>query len=119
MYFPFLDNQMQPPAHQRQRMQCWNGAARPLGTCDFYDGFTARSGQFSSVSVHFFISLYQIHQVSSFFGHLWSQFLDILWRTGLISTSNCPDEKTSDGLVWVETNGPVIWTCNKPEAAEV
>ena len=35
----------------------------------------------------------------------------ILW--GLISTSNCPDEH-GDGLVWVDTNGPVLWTCNQP-----
>lgn len=52
-------------------------------------------------------------------GLCWDMTDAVLEWGGLISTSNCPDEKTSDGLVWVETNGPVIWTCNKPEAAEV
>lgn len=52
-------------------------------------------------------------------GLCWDMTDAVLEWGGLISTSNCPDEKTSDGLVWVETSGPVIWTCNKPKAAEV
>ena len=79
------------------------------------DSFHQFPFTFSSV----FIRFIRFRLSLDIYGVNFLLFLDILWRTGLISTSNCPDEKTSDGLVWVETNGPVIWTCNKPEAAEV
>jgi len=46
-------------------------------------------------------------------GLRWDVTDAVLEWGGLISTSNCPDEH-GDGLVWVDTNGPVLWTCNQP-----